>query len=279
VYPAPPGSLVRVDPSPVRIVHLVSRHPSHTPLTPEESKLLSNCKVYVHAHGPGAWTQECIDYAASLLGLTAPPTLLCNSRYTFQNLRLPYGWQSTIIPLPLRPSYSPYSRYEDREHTSSLVRSGPRPDPKRNWCIYTGRCSPEKNLPALSHLCSQAGIELLIATADVPSVSCYHIPWTDDLTRIYNAADFCICTSTSEGGPIFAAEALLQGCTVLSTPVGHMPDLLPPARILHSLEAVPDILRRPHSLERSSEDIILAFHAAKFFASSLLSGFRSRDKS
>lgn len=280
--------------------HIVSRHPEHTPLSPLELSAISG-KVIVHCHGPSAWSQQCIDYAASVLSpsptlsahslpsstLSAhSPLLICNSNYTLSNITVPPTFAPTIIPLPITITRSPYTRSEDRAYLSSLCSPTPLlrlasppsssststlpisrvPDPTLPWWIYCGRLSPEKNIPHLLSLHSKVPSELFIVSdGNVPGV--WNIPWQFDLSRIYNATDVCICTSTSEGGPIFAIEALLHGNTVYSTPVGHMPDVLPPSYILR--DNVPDSLFRPCSLERTTEQISLAWSAAQYFARSI----------
>jgi glycosyltransferase involved in cell wall biosynthesis len=49
----------------------------------------------------------------------------------------------------------------------------------------------------------------------------------EDLTDYYKNASMLVISSRSEGGPRVALEALYQQIPVISTNVGHMPEILP----------------------------------------------------
>ncbi|MCL5998015.1 MAG: glycosyltransferase [Chloroflexi bacterium] len=52
------------------------------------------------------------------------------------------------------------------------------------------------------------------------------LPWPDDLTALLNALDAVTIASTMETGPLVLFQGLACGVPVISTPVGHAPDLL-----------------------------------------------------
>ena len=56
----------------------------------------------------------------------------------------------------------------------------------------------------------------------------------EDLVKYYQNAKALIIASQKEGGPRVALEALAVGIPVMSTPVGHMNDLIPAELISHS---------------------------------------------
>ena len=56
----------------------------------------------------------------------------------------------------------------------------------------------------------------------------------EDLVKYYQNAKALIIASQKEGGPRVALEALAVGIPVMSTPVGHMNDLIPTELISHS---------------------------------------------
>ena len=76
---------------------------------------------------------------------------------------------------------------------------------------------PEKN--NLQKLISDMKMEKLITIIDEVDIQ--------DLKKYYENAKALIISSQKEGGPRVALEALAVGIPVLSTPVGHMTDLLP----------------------------------------------------
>jgi glycosyltransferase involved in cell wall biosynthesis len=47
-----------------------------------------------------------------------------------------------------------------------------------------------------------------------------------EMAELYNSATVLLCASTAEGTPNTALEAAASGCTVVSTPVGNMPELI-----------------------------------------------------
>ena len=59
------------------------------------------------------------------------------------------------------------------------------------------------------------------------------VQWIDtpaDLASVYRESRVCVCSSTCEGGPRFAVEAMACGTPVVSTPVGVMSELLSDGR-------------------------------------------------
>jgi glycosyltransferase involved in cell wall biosynthesis len=52
------------------------------------------------------------------------------------------------------------------------------------------------------------------------------LPWPADLAALLNALDIIVVASTTETGPLVLFQGLACGVPVLSTPVGHAPELL-----------------------------------------------------
>lgn len=52
--------------------------------------------------------------------------------------------------------------------------------------------------------------------------------YREDIPRLLNEADVVVISSHSEGGPVVALEALFYGNLLISTPVGVVPEILPP---------------------------------------------------
>ncbi len=50
--------------------------------------------------------------------------------------------------------------------------------------------------------------------------------WRADLERIYRASDAVALTSRNEGSPVALIEAMAAGCSVVSTRVGGVPDVV-----------------------------------------------------
>lgn len=48
----------------------------------------------------------------------------------------------------------------------------------------------------------------------------------EEMATLYNALDMYVCTSRLEGGPVPVLEAMACECPVISTPVGHVPELI-----------------------------------------------------
>lgn len=54
-----------------------------------------------------------------------------------------------------------------------------------------------------------------------------HVPLaSEDAAPLYSAMDAFVCTSLVEGGPFTVLEAMASGVPVVSTPVGHVPDIV-----------------------------------------------------
>jgi glycosyltransferase involved in cell wall biosynthesis len=305
----------------LHVVHIISRHPQHTPFSDEELTTLRSAHlIFIHAHGPSSWTLECMNYALSV----ADPTkcvALYNSEYTRRELHIlalqsPHSVPSTIQPppsvtklsanpittlhtspptqhmprfdytstplldprirhqlfrLPITITRSSYTRMEDRKYVLSLL--PPRRAPLAPasvltvpWWIYTGRSSPEKNLDRIFALHQEVSHAVLVLCSDFQSPSfsgnIIRLPWQQDLSRIYNATDIYICASLSEGGPISAAEAMMHGNTVVSTPVGHMTDL----PIVPLIDSIPDTLFEPFQIQRTDAQMRAAFFCQQYFS-------------
>lgn len=286
--------------SPLQVVHLVSRHPEHTPLSSAEKLVLKSAQhIIIHAHGTGEWAQECIDYSLSLIqsNSVAPNQLpssrvihlVCNSHYTLSHLRIPHHSdirdnscpppfpllpipRVRVIPLPISIHRSPYSRLQDRENLRELYPkfSGKSSHPaildlRQPIWLYCGRNSPEKRLDDLRDLAAAVSrngyvTPQILCVTNNPKQGTFHLPWRSDLSRIYNAADFTVCLSETEGGPIFTVEALLHGCPVISTEVGHMVNLPH-----YKPDPCLDVLNSPPTLSRTQLDIHNAFLVAPQF--------------
>ncbi len=220
---APPPTHLR------HVVHLVSRHPEHTPVLSSDLPVPKPDLTITHLHGPCKWAQECLDHSLSIPA--KQKLILANSQYTLDHLTLPASSASLtqvpsrVINLPIQPTRSPNSRIHDRYTLATTYGL----DPTRPWWIYCGRSSPEKNIETIIRFRSEIanyGIVnpqlLLLTRPQLKSTQdVRYIPWQDP-ARFYNASDLCVCASSSEGGPIFTVEALLSGCPVVSTNVGHM---------------------------------------------------------
>jgi glycosyltransferase involved in cell wall biosynthesis len=50
----------------------------------------------------------------------------------------------------------------------------------------------------------------------------------EEMADWYNTGTVYLCSSSSEGTPNPALEAAASGCTIVSTPVGNMPELIQP---------------------------------------------------
>jgi len=125
------------------------------------------------------------------------------------------------------------------------------------WLLFYGRLSPEKGLhtltagvkqmidlarefklpwePDIQQWLSRAILlvvgdgwdavnQLRILRDTLPTRNVY-LPWTDSVGNVLEASDLFVCMSDAEGGPMTAIEALMNGVSVLSTPVGLTTDL------------------------------------------------------
>ncbi len=78
-------------------------------------------------------------------------------------------------------------------------------------------------VPLISRL-DEAGIphDFHMAQSDVPG----RCKSTEEMVEWYNTGTVYVCASSSEGTPNPALEAASCGCTIVSTPVGNMPELI-----------------------------------------------------
>ncbi len=80
-----------------------------------------------------------------------------------------------------------------------------------------------------------------------------------ELRAFYNSGTVYVCASESEGTPNPALEAGACGCTVVSTPVGNMPELITSGvngeLVDHTLDAVEAGVRRARSGEAMQDTI------------------------
>ena len=67
----------------------------------------------------------------------------------------------------------------------------------------------------------------------------------NDIDEFYSRAKMLIISSRREGGPRVALEALFRGIKVISTKVGHMPDVLDEAYLCNpdSLDSLSNLLK------------------------------------
>lgn len=63
-----------------------------------------------------------------------------------------------------------------------------------------------------------------------------------DINTLYNLVDLTIISSRSEGGPLAVCEAPMANCKIISTPVGMVPDALPPDAIFCTAVEAVDII-------------------------------------
>lgn len=107
--------------------------------------------------------------------------------------------------------------------------------PRVLWCGAKFHCSPRDGNPEsikgfsevlmpLSKRLDAAGIDydFRVTNSDAPHL-CRS---TDEMVDWYNTGTIYVCASSSEGTPNPALEAAACGCTIVSTPVGNMPELI-----------------------------------------------------
>jgi glycosyltransferase involved in cell wall biosynthesis len=71
----------------------------------------------------------------------------------------------------------------------------------------------------------RAELERLAAELGLGSTVTF-LGWRGDLDRIYADLDLVVLTSRNEGSPVALIEAMAAGCTVVSTRVGGVPDVI-----------------------------------------------------
>ena len=90
----------------------------------------------------------------------------------------------------------------------------------------------------------------------------------EDLVTYYKNASMLVISSRSEGGPRVALEALYQEIPVISTNVGHMPEILPKELLAEpdNLESLKDLIETYVGNENYSQDSIFAYIKQEFSA-------------
>jgi len=90
----------------------------------------------------------------------------------------------------------------------------------------------------------------------------------EDLVTYYKNASMLVISSRSEGGPRVALEALYQEVPVISTNVGHMPEILPKELLAEpdNLESLKDLIETYVGNENYSQDSIFAYIKQEFSA-------------
>lgn len=145
---------------------------------------------------------------------------------------VPPGCPVTVIPNAV--SLQQPSRQHDREWLALQAEL----DPHLPILLAVGRLVPVKGFDMLIRLAAKgrfqvaiagegelrAHLEAVIAELAAPVALLGH---RHDVSSLMQAADGLLITSEREGGPYTLPEALLQGCPVLATPVGLVPELLP----------------------------------------------------
>jgi glycosyltransferase involved in cell wall biosynthesis len=90
----------------------------------------------------------------------------------------------------------------------------------------------------------------------------------EDLATYYKNASMLVISSRSEGGPRVALEALYQEIPVISTNVGHMPEILPKELLAEpdNLESLKDLIETYVGNENYSQDSIYEYIKQEFSA-------------
>ena len=88
----------------------------------------------------------------------------------------------------------------------------------------------------------------------------------EELTNYYKKASMLIISSRSEGGPRVALEALYQEIPVISTNVGHMPEILPKELLAepNNLDALKELVETYVGNENYSQDSIYEYVKQEF---------------
>jgi glycosyltransferase involved in cell wall biosynthesis len=88
----------------------------------------------------------------------------------------------------------------------------------------------------------------------------------EKLTNYYQKASMLIISSRSEGGPRVALEALYQEIPVISTNVGHMPEILPKELLAepNNLDALKELVETYVGNENYSQDSIYEYVKQEF---------------
>jgi glycosyltransferase involved in cell wall biosynthesis len=88
----------------------------------------------------------------------------------------------------------------------------------------------------------------------------------EELTDYYKNASMLVIASRSEGGPRVALEALYQEIPVISTNVGHMPEILPKELLAepNNLDSLKDLVETYVGNENYSQDSIYQYIKQEF---------------
>ena len=88
----------------------------------------------------------------------------------------------------------------------------------------------------------------------------------EELTNYYQKASMLIISSRSEGGPRVALEALYQEIPVISTNVGHMPEILPKELLAepNNLDSLKELVETYVGNENYSQDSIYEYVKQEF---------------
>ena len=88
----------------------------------------------------------------------------------------------------------------------------------------------------------------------------------EELTNYYKKASMLIISSRSEGGPRVALEALYQEIPVISTNVGHMPEILPKELLAepNNLDSLKELVETYVGNENYSQDSIYEYVKEEF---------------
>jgi glycosyltransferase involved in cell wall biosynthesis len=142
--------------------------------------------------------------------------IVVNNRYCWERLGKPEGmtWISNGVD---RDIFRVKVPIEDRK-------------PRVLWtgsnyhCHYTNIKGWTEVLRPLAHRLEAAGIDYDYRRVESDKPETCHS--TEDMVDWYNTGTVYVCASSSEGTPNPALEAAACGCTVVSTPVGNMPELV-----------------------------------------------------
>jgi len=111
---------------------------------------------------------------------------------------------------------------------------------KKNIISYIGRLSEEKNPQLFIDICNALSKQLADYTFQIvgdgplfdtlkqknKNKKIIFLGRQNNLTNIYKLSKYVLITSNTEGLPLVLAEAMSQGCIVVSTPVGGIPEII-----------------------------------------------------
>jgi L-malate glycosyltransferase len=132
--------------------------------------------------------------------------------------------------------------------------------------LFVGRDSEEKRLPVFLavakrlHETMPQAFQFTVVGAEDKKVAGVRftgaIADTHELARIYGAHSVLVVTSYREGFPMVIMEAMAQGCAILTTPVGDVPNRLEPdvAAITSTVDAEQVVLEMTERLMAFARD-------------------------